>query len=299
MLDTETDAVVARAAHQLSLDAASNSLINASFDTRALHDALLHSPEPTWILERGGRISAHLYGALLGSREERAAWSGPDGYSYDDLDDLVTLLEYASDRWREHDVRQHFVWCLDRPEHLNDWLGMGFVKFSTRAALDLARTYPRARRDAFTVRRGTREDLAAAYDLDEQLDRAQGDRPELRTTSERDAVRQQVRETVEDPENNHFVVEYEGRVVAQCVTFAAPQRRGSFPRTIFLSEVAVDRAFRRRGIARLLVDHALAHARDARFEYCETQWRASNEQGARFWTDYGFRATYSRLRRAL
>ncbi|MHB1089417.1 MAG: hypothetical protein ACYC19_11735, partial [Acidimicrobiales bacterium] len=217
MLDTETDVLVARAAQQISLDAASNSLINASFDTRALHDALLHSPELTWVREREGRITAHLFGALLGVREERAAWTGPDGYSYDELDDLVTLLDYAWDRWRDQEVRQHFVWCVDRPERLNDWISVGFARFSTRAALDLSHTRTPARHDTLRVRRGTREDLAAAYDLDEQLDEAQGDRPELRTTSERDAVQQQVREALEDPENNHFVVESGGRVVAQCL----------------------------------------------------------------------------------
>lgn len=299
MLDIDANAVVVRAAHQVALDATRNPLISPTFDPDTLRHALLHSAEPTWVLEHDGEIAAHLFGALLGTRHELAAWTGPDGYSYDAVGDLEELIEHASNYWRGRGAIEHFVWCLDRPDRLEDWLTMGYSRFSTRATLELTRLSPRIGQGEFLVRRGASMDLPAAYDLDEQLDEAQGDRPELRTSSERAAVQRQLRETLEDPENNHFVVESAGRVVAQCVTFAAPARRGSFPRTVFLSEVAVDKEFRRRGVARLLVGHALEHAREAGFKFCETQWRASNEEGSRFWNEYGFSATYARLGRML
>ncbi len=299
MLPTDVDAIVARAVRQIARDAARNSLINPAFDANALRDALLASPEPTWILELDGSITAHLYGALLEADEEFAAWTGPDGYSYDHIDDLTKLVQDASSRWRELGVRQHFVWCLDEPERLKHWVDMGFSAFSTRATLELSRVKAPEHRDEFVVRRAEREDLATAYDLDEQLDRAQGELPEQRTASQRDALRRELRDSLTDPDNNHFVLEVGGRVVAQCLTFEAPPRRGSFPRTIFLSEVAVHHAYRRRGLARHLIDHALTHARHDGFEYCETQWRSSNDEAVRFWTAYGFTETYARLRRSV
>ncbi len=299
MADIDVDAVVARAVHQIELDAASNPLINASFDPHGLRQALLHSPEPTWVFEHAGSISAHLFGALLGEPHDFAAWTGPDGYSYDNVGDLAALVGHASSHWRDRGAGSHYVWCLDRPDRLEDWSHLGYSRFSTRALLELGHEVPTVHHEGYLVRRGGAPDLRAAYDLDEQLDEAQGDRPNLRTAKERDAARTQLRETIEDPENQYFVVESEGRVVAQCITFPAPQRRGSLPHTVFLSEVAVDREYRRRGLARLLVGYALEHARDANFKFCETQWRESNKVGARFWTEYGFHTTYARLVRAL
>ncbi len=299
MLASDVDAVLERAHRQIASDAASNPLINPTFDVDALRNALLGSPEPTWVLERDGEITAHLYAALLQGGGELAAWTGPDGSSSEDNGDLTTLVEFASTHWRDRGARHHFVWCSAQHEHVTRWRDMGYTAFSTRGALVLSRERARGRRDEYVVRRAERRDLPVAYDLDEQLDRAQGDAPERRTPSERRAIRRDLRDTLLDPDNNHLVLEIEGRVVAQCVTFRAPARRGSYPNTVFLSEVAVDQNFRRRGVARHLVDHALSLARDDGFEFCETQWRLSNREAALFWSAYGFTATYQRLQRAL
>lgn len=299
MLSTDADAVVALAARQIELDAASNPLVNPAFDANALHDALLRSPEPTWVLERDRRVTAHLYGALLEQDGRVAAWTGPDGYSYDDVAELATLVEQASHYWRERGALEHFVWCLEEPIRRSAWNDLGFVPFSTRGSLSLEDDRARLDLEGYLVRRGEHRDLAAVLDLDEQLDVAQGDRPDQRTMSEREATHIEIEETLGDPDTNHYVVETSGRVIAQCITFPAPSRRGSFPGTVFLSEVVVGQEHRRRGVARLLIDHALDHARDEDFEYCETQWRASNEDAARYWTNYGFAPTYARLRRAL
>lgn len=299
MLSTDTDAVVARAARQIALDATSNPLINPEFDGGVLYDALLRSPEPTWVFEQDRRITAHLYGALLEQHERVDVWTGPDGYSYDDITALATLVEEASHYWRGRGGSEHFVWCLEESVRLRTWNDMGFARFSTRGSLALGRDRARTHFDGYLVRRGEHRDLATVLDLDKQLDVAQGDRPDLRTMNERETARLDIEETLADPETNHFVVESNGRVIAQCITFPAPMRRGSFPGTVFLSEVVVDQEHRRRGVARFLIDHALDHARDEGFEYCETQWRASNADASRYWTNYGFSPTYARLRRAL
>jgi len=299
MLSADTDAVVARVARLIALDAASNPLVNPAFDAKVLHDALLRSPEPTWVLEHGRKITAHLYGALLEQDGRIAAWTGPDGYSYDDDAHFANLVEAAWHYWRERGVTEHFVWCLEEPVRRGTWHDLGFAPFSTRGSLALEHHRPRAHLEGCLVRRGEQRDLAAVLDLDEQLDVAQGDRPELRTMIEREAIRLELEEALGDPETNLYVVEASGCVIAQCITFPAPSRRGSFPGTIFLSEVVVDQKHRRRGVARHLIDHALNRARDEGYEYCETQWRTSNEDASHYWTNYGFRPTYTRLRRAL
>ena len=299
MLSTDIDDVVARAARQIALDATSNPLINPEFAAHALGDALLRSPEPPWVLERDRRLCGHLYGALLGQDGRTAVWTGPDGYSYDDDAGCAMLVEKASHHWRTRGALEHFVWCLEEPERLSAWTALGFVRFSTRGSLALERGHTHTHHDDYLVRRGEHRDLAAVLDLDEQLDVAQGDRPNRRTINEREAAHLEIEETLEDPETNHFVVEANGRVIAQCITFPAPPRRGSFPNTVFLSEVVVDQDYRQRGVGRLLIDDALEHARNEGFEYCETQWRTSNEGASHYWTNYGFAPTYARLRRAL
>ncbi len=299
MLSTDTDAVVARAARLITLDAASNPLVNPEFDANVLHDALLRSPEPTWVLEQDRNITAHLYGALLAQEGRTAVWTGPDGYSYDAEADFATLVDAAWHYWRERNALEHFVWCLEEPARLSTWQNLGFTPFSTRGALALGHGRTRTHLEGYLVRRGEHRDLAAVLDLDEQLDVAQGDQPERRSMSERETIHLELKEALRDPETNHYVVETSGHVIAQCMTFPAPSRRGSFPGTLFLSEVVVDAEHRRRGVARLLIDYALSRAREEGFEYCETQWRTTNEDASHYWTSYGFTPTYTRLRRAL
>ena len=296
---SEAESVAARAQVQIAADAAANPHVDPAFNPRELRDALVDSPDTAWVLDRGHGIVGHLYGALVDQGGSAGVWTGPDGYSFEDPLALRALVEMASHSWRSRGAHEHFVWCADRPQRVDPWFELGYSRFSTRGSLVLADRDARRLPEQYSVRRGEARDLEMVFALDDQLSAAQGDDPEQRTVDERNAARLEIVETLEDPETNHFVVEFDQRVIGQCISFPAPVRRGSFVNTIFLSEVVIDQGHRRRGVARCLIDEVLTHARSEGFNYCETQWRTSNVEASRFWIRYGFTPTYARLRRTL
>jgi hypothetical protein len=48
-----------------------------------------------------------------------------------------------------------------------------------------------------------------------------------------------------------------------------------------------------------MVDAALRNARNAGFEYVETNWRVTNRRARNYWVGYGFESTYVRLHRTI
>ena len=60
-------------------------------------------------------------------------------------------------------------------------------------------------------------------------------------------------DTLDDPDVHHYVVEYDGDRVAQCITFPLDPRRGSFDDTLHVSALAVRPEHEHRGIAQALV----------------------------------------------
>ena len=148
------------------------------------------------------------------------------------------------------------------------------------------------------MRLGTIADLEWALDLGAEIERAQAKGPSSRSRSEGTSAPRKATETLEDPEVRYFLVEHDGRPVAQCITFPLRARRGSFDATLHLSAVAV-RESRGHGVGTALVDVALERARRHGFEYVETNWRVTNRAAARFWTGYGFEPTYVRLHRTV
>ncbi|MFZ1062774.1 MAG: GNAT family N-acetyltransferase [Acidimicrobiales bacterium] len=290
--------VVDRIVAKLDDDARRNSLVNPSVDEGVLLDTMRHATNATWVALDDDKIVGHLYGAVLGDHaQSRAAWTGPDGVSFDDgvLDQLLTA---GVEQWRREHATHHYSWTLLDHESIETWLALGYETISVRGVMELGPRRPRALPAGTVLRVARATDVNRALELDRVIDLAQEGSPHA-TRKDRRATRRELLELLEDPEVHHYVVESDGLVLAQAITFPLPTRRGSFDATLHLSEVVVDPREQGRGIASAMIDAVLDRARLDGSTHVEVQWRVSNDQAANFWTRYGFTPTYARLGREL
>jgi ribosomal protein S18 acetylase RimI-like enzyme len=176
---------------------------------------------------------------------------------------------------------------------------MGFARMHMRGVLRLEERIDHDLPDGYSVRRGGVEDIEVAVALDDELDAVQRVGPSFSIGLDHSSKREDLLETLSDPEVHYYIVEYGGSPVAQCITFPLPHRRGSFDRTLHLSAVTVDAEHRQLGVGTAMVDVAFRDARHAGFEYVETNWRVTNRRARNFWLGYGFEATYVRLHRTV
>lgn len=255
--------------------------------------------DPAWVVDNSGAIAGHLYAALLEDRSGLAAWTGPDGATFDDTHALAALVDEGTRTWRTRGVREHSVWCLNDPARVASWNTVGYEVAAVRGALRLSTSLRRALPVGYTLRGATPADFERALDLDAIIDAAQGTDVRHLSARERREDREELLDTLSDDQTQHYVVEHEGLVIAQCVTFPAPSRRGSFDATVHISEVAVEPSHQRRGVANAMLDVAMDDAFAQGFVYAEAQWRSVNLAAAAYWTQRGFQPTYVRLHRTL
>lgn len=299
LLASDIDSVTTRVARRIADDAATKPLINPEFSRDHLHGALASSTASTWVALHGKQLVGHLYGALLESESfGKSVWIGPDGVSYDDADILSSLYATAGQEWIDAGALEHYVWTLDDPSTTTPWLDLGFAKMHVRGVMELLEGH-NFLEDRYQLRHGNLDDLNTAILLDDELERAQSEGPSFSLGLSNASQRDEWIETLSDPETRHFVVDFNGSPVAQCVTFPLPEQRSSFNATMHLSAVVVLAEHRGRGVARAMVDAALNDARERGFGYAATNWRITNRQANRYWTSYGFKTTYVRLHRAI
>ena len=299
LLSSDANAVVARIADQLANDAEYHPLVNGFVDRDALYETILRAHNATWVAYEDEQLVGHLYGAVLSdTTHPRAAWTGPDGVSFDTEHELSVLVERASAAWLAADASRHYVWVLAEESRLDSWRTLGYAALSVRGVMRLADREPRPVPEGFTLRDATLEDMDRILDLDEIIDVAQGDTVGL-GAKDRDETRKEITSLLDDPEVRHFVIESAHDVVAQAITFLLPSRRGSFEHTLYLSEVAVDPTVQGRGVASAMIDAILERAQGDGFRYAEAQWRVTNPQADSFWRGYGLVPTYVQLERTL
>ena len=292
-------AVVERIVHQLSDDARRRPLVNAHLDGEVLYETILHATTSTWVAFDDGTVVGHLYGAVLGDPTHAlAAWTGPDGASFDDADVLTQLVRDASASWRRAGAAQHFSWTLDDDENIDPWRSLGYEPLSVRGVMKLLERDVRALPAGLSLRAARPADIDQVLELDHVIDVAQGE-PGAVSRKDRHAIRREILELLEDPEVKHYVVEGDGNVLAQAITFPLPARRGSFDETLHLSEVVVHPSVQGHGVASAMIDAVLDDARREGYHYVEAQWRVTNEQASSFWPRYGLAPTYVRLARSL
>jgi ribosomal protein S18 acetylase RimI-like enzyme len=296
----DVDAVVARVVERLASDARLQPLVNPLISTQLLSMSLHEVTDQTWVAERGGEVVGHLYGALLESESYgNGVWIGPDGVSFDTTDDLSDLYSAAGASWIERGALEHYVWTIDDIAATQPWYEMGFARMHMRGVLRLDRDFDHALPHGYALRRGTFDDLDIAVALDDELDAVQRTGPSFSIGLDHTSKRDELLETLEDPEVHHYIVESDGHAIAQCMTFPLPARRGSFDHTLHLSAVTVDAEHRYRGVGTALVDAALRDAQGAAFDYVETNWRVTNRRARNYWLGFGFEPTYVRLHRTI
>ena len=292
--------VVARIAQQLVADAHERRLVNPQISTEILGTSLNASMQSTWIAEENGRIVGHLFGALLENDNfPKGVWIGPDGVSFDSIEVLSALYRAAGTAWIDRGALEHFVWTLDGSSSMRAWFEMGFSRMHLRGVMALKKVPAVAWPHGYSIRRGGGGDLELAVSLDKALDEAQRLGPSFLIGPLGALVRNELNETLLDPEVHYYVAEFEGQGVAQCMTFRLPPQRGSFSDTLHLSAVSVLPEHQGRGIATAMVSHAFANAIDAHFRFAETNWRVTNRRAQAFWLGYGFQPTYVRLHRTI
>jgi ribosomal protein S18 acetylase RimI-like enzyme len=296
----DVDQVVARIGDRLELDARIQPLVNPTISTQLLADALRAAANQTWVADRDGAVVGHLYGAMLESETYgNGVWIGPDGASFENTDTLSDLYSVAGATWIERGALEHYVWTIDDLASTQPWYELGFARMHMRGVLrlDARRDHPLP--DGYALRRGGVGDIEVAVALDDELDAVQRVGPSFSIGLDHSSKRDDLMETLEDPEVHHYVVEFGGRAVAQCVTFQLPHRRGSFEHTLHLSAVTVDAEHRHLGVGTAMVDAALGNATNAGFTYVETNWRVTNRRARNYWLGYGFEPTYVRLHRTI
>jgi GNAT superfamily N-acetyltransferase len=292
--------VVALIAGGLAADATVQPLINPAISRHLLADSLHGALHDTWVAEEDGRIVGHLYGALLQNDDYgQGVWIGPDGASFPSIDVLSDLYRAGGASWIEHGALEHYVWTLEHESRTTAWHQLGFARMHVRGVMAMPQRRALPWPAGYRIRRGGIEDLDLAVTLDSALDEAQREGPSFSITAHGGSIRDDLYETLVDPEVHHYVVEFDGEGVGQCITFPLPPRRGSFDDTLHLSAVVVLPEHQSRGVATAIVGHALANAADANFRFVETNWRVTNRRAQSFWRNYGFQPTYVRLHRTI
>jgi ribosomal protein S18 acetylase RimI-like enzyme len=296
----DIDAVVNRISNRLMDDAVIQPLVNPVIDTALLAQSLGEAAGQTWVAEQDRGIVGHLYGALLDNETYgNGVWIGPDGASFINTDVLSDLYSVAGAKWIEHGALEHYVWTLDDAAMTQPWYELGFARMHMRGVLALDAPRAHALPEGYQMRRGGIEDLDIAVALDDELDAVQMVGPSFSIGLSHLGKRDDLLETLEDPEVHHYVVEHNDEAIAQCITFPLPSRRGSFTHTLHLSAVTVHADHRHLGVGTAMVDAALTDAFNADFRYVETNWRVTNRRARNYWLAYGFAPTYVRLHRTI
>ena len=296
---SDASAIAQRVADQLSRDAAVEPLVSRFFSRQDFEQALANSAGPVWVEDSCGHLRGHLYGATLDDPVRgRQTWTGPGGYSYEFENVLDNLCDWAYRTWRESGSTAHLVWAL-AGNGTQDWIERGYHIVSVRGSLALGDpfevTWPAGQR----LRRGDGADLDTALAFDALIDQAQGVRLDALTDVQREANKADLVELLDDPDCQYHLVEVDAQPAAQCVTFPLPPLRGSYDDTVYLSSLAVDPRFRRRGLATRLVHAVLNGAIEDGFRFAEVRWHIDNEEATSLWSNLGFRPTYVQLRRPL
>ncbi len=285
--------MVRRVVGALEADAAREPLIWPHVDVETLAASLRASGDATLVAIDDEHLVGHLYGFVLPGAAGPEAWTGPDGWS-GEASVIDALRRRAFDGWRASGVASHHVWVSDDASITGAWIEAGYRVHDVRGLRRLDDLDAEAITPTPAIRRGGAHDLEAALTFDELIDVAHH-----QPIAPASARRRALRELLEDPDVSHHVVEEDGRALAQCITFALEPTRATPPGTLHVSAVAVVASARRRGVARTLVRHVLAEAREEGFTHAQVTWRPDNAPANAFWSALGFRRTYARLRATL
>lgn len=294
----DIDEVVARLMAYQAAVGERHALINGWVDDIAMADSLAASARDTLVARHDGVVVGHLRGTVLASSVYgESVWINPEGVSYDNPEILSALYAAAATRWLGAGATRHYVWVPRDDDAIGPWRHLGFAYMHQRGAKYLEDPARVEWPEGYAIRRGSIDDLEVALELDDVLRLAQEEGPSFALGLADTGQRDEWIETLEDPTVTHYLVEHDGHAVAQCATFALPERVGTFDNTVHLSAVSVRPEHRARGVGRAMVTHALETVRREGFAIAETNWRVTNHRAGRYWRSFGFEETYLRLHR--
>jgi len=254
---------------------------------------------------RDGKLAGFLIGErmMLGPREFPSSFVPPQSISIDTSGHGVAkgedatevcraLYAFLSDHWVHDGFFVHRIDLTAGDRELQDaWVTLGFGS-STTAAVRGTGTVNYVRKPGVEVRRAGAGDIDVVMRLVDTLNRHHAQAPMfwpmLRATD--DAVREFNLASVRDPQNPFFVAYDHGRAVA-LESFLRP---GFTPliveeeKTVYLYDGVVDPGVRGSGIGSLLLDRAMAWARERGIERCALHFASGNPSGAPFWLGHGF-----------
>ena len=216
-------------------------------------------------------------------------WTLADG---EDAAVLAELYAIAADPWVSDGRMPHYVDVpADRDDVIEAWFGLCFGRQQVYAARRTAGAEPYE--GPVHVRVGGPDDVDVAVTHGDLIFRRHGDAP-VWASGIYDTTRDEWVEFLGEEQSTYFVAEIEGRAVAHLLLYDKDET----PRDeTYLAIAATLPEARGVGAMRALTAMALAWAERNGYTTCATDWRSTNIESSRFWTNRGFTPTSYRLHR--
>ncbi len=254
---------------------------------------------------RDGRVAGFLIGErmLLGPREFASTFIPPQSISIDTpchavakgedpTDVFRALYAFLSDHWVHDGFLVHRIDLPAGDTAVEEaWVTLGFGR-STTAAVRGTGPVHHVQESGVEIHRAGVEDIEVVMRLVDTLNRHHAQAPMfwpiLRATDE--AAREFNLASLRDPQNPYFIAYDNGRAVA-LESFLRP---GFTPlivereKTVYLFDGVVEMDVRSSGVGSLLLDRAMAWARERGIERCALHFASGNPSGAPFWLGHGF-----------
>lgn len=239
---------------------------------------------------RGGRVAARLAGELVDRpRVGLQAWITAEGEQpfYPDLYAL------AGARWVTAGYLAHQI-VVDAADtaQLDLWYGLCFGRQQVYASRPVAGA--ERYEGPVRARAAGPDDLETALSLADLIRRHLLGPPVWSNVAlaDHDESRHDWAEFLAEPETAYFLAELDGETVGHLALHDEHE-----PGAIYLEIAATRPEARGRGAMRALTAAALAWAEERGYERCDTDWRSTNLEAARFWTRRGFAPVRYRLHR--
>ncbi len=286
---------------------------------RRYEEAVVAREQVAALLERnaasGAIVLVHGRAAafVLGTRRPDSIWGAniwieDAGSGGTDAEAIREAYAAAAEYWVHDGRTNHFVVVpATEPRVLEAWFSLGFGKQQVHALREpVWREFVPTLAEGLTVRRSTRTDLPTLAELDVALPRHQAGSAvfsRLPVPSVEEALAD-IEADFDDPSYATFVAEHEGRVVGAAIGCSLELSPGHTPlmrprSAGFLGFAAVLPNARGLGAGRALGETVMAWSRDEGYEWVATDWRSTNLQANRSWTELGFKPAFHRLHRAI
>lgn len=210
------------------------------------------------------------------------------------------LYAAAAAPWVREGCLTHFVSVLATDlTALDAWYSLGFGQDTVTGVRNTG-AVAGAEPEGIEIRRGELADVDAIVRLEDELRSYEAGSPVfLRYSPERRAGMSELHERLLlDPANAYWIASRSGRAVGYQLFAPVPPGFAHLPDgCVYLEQACTERNERKAGVGVALLRRGMEWARQAGYEYCATDWVASNLLAARFWPAAGFVPTSYRLRR--